>query len=249
MSKPHLILIHGYAETGDIFKNIVALLEEKYIVRIPELPGFGITAAPAHGNYAITSYAEWLLQYCETNKIDSAIVAGHSFGGYLAAQFAALYPEKIKGLAFIHSHAGADSDERKKRREGIANAIKKHGKKPFLDLFYRGLFQENDIEYHKGALAELFEKGMKMPDKTLIELQYSMQQRPDLRTELSQLDVPILYFEGAYDPMFHLYDVVAQTQIMQNALLQIEPVSHMGQYECPKTLASQLKEFFGKYVE
>lgn len=234
MPKPNLIIIHGYAETGYIFKHLIEPLSQKYKVWIPELPGFGITKAPVA--HSMEAYSKWLAEFMEGNDIEKAHVAGHSLGGYIAARFAVLYPLQIDKLSLIHAHVGADTQERKKKRTDIAKAIAKYGKKPFLKLFYSGLFAPENLENQKTVIAEMFEIGMHMPDETLIELQYAMQKRKDNLSALANAQFSIRFFAGAYDSLIPLAEIEEQVKKLPTATLKIENVGHMGQFECPKAL-------------
>jgi pimeloyl-ACP methyl ester carboxylesterase len=46
---PPLILLHGYAETSLMWKPIMPLLAERFMVNAPDLPGIGDSAIPADG--------------------------------------------------------------------------------------------------------------------------------------------------------------------------------------------------------
>jgi pimeloyl-ACP methyl ester carboxylesterase len=238
MPKPHLILIHGYAETGFIFKHIEAELSQHYKVWIPELPGFGITEPLT--DYSMEAFAKWISVYIDENGIEKAHLAGHSLGGYILATFGVLFPEKVEKLSLIHSHAGADGAERSKKRNDIANAIAKYGKERFLRLFYGGLFDPEKLDEHSETIKTMFELGLNIPDKTLIELQYAMQKRKDRVIELAKLDFPIQFFAGRKDTLVSLEEIQAQSAQIPSAEVLIYDVAHMGQFECPDLLIRAL---------
>ncbi len=240
MPKPHLILIHGYAETGFIFKHLEAELSQYYKVWIPELPGFGITRAP--NDYSMEAYAQWIADYMDENGIEKAHLAGHSLGGYILAAFGSLYPKKIEKLTFIHSHVGADGEARKNKRNDIANAIAKYGRKPFLKLFYGGLFDPDNVENHTDTINQMFELGMQMPDKTLIELQFAMQKRIDRVQDLSKTNFTIQFFAGKKDTLVGLDEINEQAALIPNSKVIVENVAHMGQFECTQQLIKALME-------
>lgn len=238
MPKRNLILIHGYAETGFIFKHLVEHLNQHYQVWIPELPGFGITESP--DDYSMEAFSKWIADYMEANDIEKAHLAGHSLGGYILATFGVLFPNKVEKLTFIHSHAGADGAERSKKRNDIANAIAKYGKERFLRLFYGGLFDPDVVEKHEETIKTMFELGLNMPDKTLIELQYAMQKRNDRVVDLAKASFPIQFFAGRKDTLVNLEEIQGQAAHIPNAKVLIYDVAHMGQFECPNELINAL---------
>lgn len=61
-----------------------------------DLPGFGASAPPPTA-WGSAEYAEALLELFDL-MIERPVLLGHSFGGRVALQFAALYPDRIGGL-------------------------------------------------------------------------------------------------------------------------------------------------------
>ena len=46
---PVLLLLHGFPTSSHMFRDLIPLLAERYRVIAPDLPGFGLTQAPARG--------------------------------------------------------------------------------------------------------------------------------------------------------------------------------------------------------
>lgn len=232
-----LVLIHGYAETGSIFKDIIPHVNFKQIYNL-ELPGFGIQPPPP--TYSLPAYTDYIYNYLLQNNIPSAHFLGHSLGGYILSDFAVKYPSIVQSLTYLHSHAAGDSPERKNRRLEIANSFKKYGAEPFLNLFYEGLFKpENTIKFSE-TLQDLFQQGMKIPLETLIELQYSMSNRPNLVHEIGIQSFPVYFFAGIHDPLIPLEELKSQSQQMPNSQIIESDSAHMAQFEDSKTLIAHL---------
>jgi pimeloyl-ACP methyl ester carboxylesterase len=60
-----------------------------------DLPGFGATPEPEAG-WTTADYAAWLAEILA--GLDRPVLLGHSFGGRIAVQLAALRPELVSGL-------------------------------------------------------------------------------------------------------------------------------------------------------
>lgn len=232
-----IVLIHGYAETGSIFKNIIPHIQAEQIHNL-ELPGFGIQPPPQ--DFSISSYSDFIFNYLLENKISSAHFLGHSLGGYILSGFAVKYPSKVQSLTYLHSHAADDSQERKKRRLEIANSLKKYGAEPFLNLFYEGLFKPENTLKFSVILKELFQQGMKIPLETLIELQHTMRERPNLVHEIGLQSFPVYFFAGIHDPLIPLEEIKNQSQQMPNSKIIESDSAHMAQFEDSKTLIAHL---------
>jgi pimeloyl-ACP methyl ester carboxylesterase len=232
-----LVLIHGYAETGNIFKDIIPHIHFKQIHNL-ELPGFGIQPPPQ--TYSLPAYSDFINSYLLQNNIPSAHFMGHSLGGYILSDFAVKFPSKVQSLTYLHSHASNDSHERKKRRSDIAKALEKHGSEPFLKLFYEGLFKPENIQKSPQTLGELFNLGLNIPTKTLIELQHSMSERPNLVQEIGIQSFPIYFFAGIHDPLIPLEEIKSQSHQMPNSQIIESDSAHMAQFEDSKTLIAHL---------
>jgi pimeloyl-ACP methyl ester carboxylesterase len=72
-------------------------LAEKYHVFVPDQIGFGKSDKPLV-NYRIRTYVDFLDQFCKQLKIDRATLVGNSMGGWIAAIFAATYPDRVDKL-------------------------------------------------------------------------------------------------------------------------------------------------------
>ena len=55
---PAVLLLHGFPTSSHMFRNLIPLLEDKYHVVAPDLPGFGFSDGPAASNFA-THLSNW----------------------------------------------------------------------------------------------------------------------------------------------------------------------------------------------
>ncbi len=82
-----LILLHGWGCDFTIFNGLVPTLSSQYEVHLFDLPGFGLSPAPAqiYGSTEITTLIE---EACRQLKLQPYAVLGHSFGGKIALKMA-----------------------------------------------------------------------------------------------------------------------------------------------------------------
>jgi pimeloyl-ACP methyl ester carboxylesterase len=90
--QPTLFLLHGWLCDWQIWSPVIAPLSESFRLVIPDLPAFGKSAAGSP-TWDSQRYAEWLEAFIthiqETVGAHSPhILAGHSFGGKVAALYA-----------------------------------------------------------------------------------------------------------------------------------------------------------------
>ena len=74
-----LILIHGYAETGRMWKPIIPALAERFTVIAPDLPGIGDSSIPADG-LDMTTAAMRIHALMVSLGLQNAEVVGHDIG-------------------------------------------------------------------------------------------------------------------------------------------------------------------------
>jgi len=96
-SGPNLILLHGLGGSSQVWQFNIGPLAEKYHVFVPDQIGFGKSDKPLV-NYRIRTYVDFLDQFCKQLKIERPTLIGNSMGGWIAAIYAATYPDRVDKL-------------------------------------------------------------------------------------------------------------------------------------------------------
>ena len=95
-----LILLHGYAETSLMWKPIIPLLAQRFIVIAPDLPGIGDSSIPAHGLDMKTA-AISIHDLAKSLGVQRAEVVGHDIGLMVAYAYAAQFPTEVTKLVLM----------------------------------------------------------------------------------------------------------------------------------------------------
>ena len=82
-SGPDLVILHGWGRDTSEWFGVLKALETKYRVWLIDLPGFGGSQAPPD-TWGIEDYGKLVKDFISQNKIQNAILIGHSFGGRIA---------------------------------------------------------------------------------------------------------------------------------------------------------------------
>jgi pimeloyl-ACP methyl ester carboxylesterase len=99
---PALVLLHGYPQSGEIWRDIAQELARSRTVIIPDLRGFGLsTVAP--GGYDLTNVAEDIHQLVRALGHEKVEVVAHDWGGAVGAIYALRHRNTVTKLAFIES--------------------------------------------------------------------------------------------------------------------------------------------------
>jgi len=122
---PAVVLLHGFTSDHRMWLPVVGPLTVDYRVIAPDMRGHGRSTAPEDlDSYTIEAYAEDIAALLEHLEVDFSVVAGCSFGGMVALQYATTWPEKLAGLVLSDTsaaYAHPEYDEKYLAREtGIA---------------------------------------------------------------------------------------------------------------------------------
>jgi pimeloyl-ACP methyl ester carboxylesterase len=97
-----VIVLHGNNFAGFYFKAIIdGLTAEGFRVIVPDQIGYGRSSKPI-APYNLSSQARNTSLILEHEKIEKAMVVGHSMGGMLATRFATQYPAMVERLVLYN---------------------------------------------------------------------------------------------------------------------------------------------------
>ncbi|MEE2746082.1 MAG: alpha/beta hydrolase [Pseudomonadota bacterium] len=206
-----LLLLHG-ANGNSSWLPVVDELAENFDVILPDHPGFGDTKPPEWMDN-ISDMAYFYLDAIEALEIDTFHIAGHSMGGWLAAEIGIRNSQRIKSLTLV-SAAG----------------IWVNGT-PIGDLFS---WSPEETAHQLFAQQSFIDEMLsRQPDEEEIDLILRNRQmaarlcwaprlhNPDLRKWLHRLKIPTLIIWGDSDGIFP--EVYAHTyhELIRNSELQI----------------------------
>src|SRR2546423_35440 len=97
---PVLLLVHGIAVDGEVWRAVLPLLARRAMVIAPDLPGHG-ASAKAPGDYSLGSLASSLRDLLVKPGHERATLVGHSLGGGVAMQFAYMFAERTERLVLV----------------------------------------------------------------------------------------------------------------------------------------------------
>lgn len=97
---PAVVLLHGYADTGDMWGAMAAELAKDHFVIIPDLRGMGKSSHPV-GGYEKKSQAGDIRTVVTALGADRADVVAHDIGNMVAYAYAAKFPEKVTRLVLM----------------------------------------------------------------------------------------------------------------------------------------------------
>ncbi len=104
---PTVLLLHGFAGSSFMFRDLMPALADRYHVIAPDLPAFGFTQSPARGKYpyTFTQLATTIGQFTEQLKLDKYALMVHDYGAPVGWRLAVAHPERVTAIISQNGNA------------------------------------------------------------------------------------------------------------------------------------------------
>jgi triacylglycerol lipase len=242
-----LLLLHGLGADRSSFEAIAGLLSQQHHLIIPDLIGFGESDLAADGDYGIDAQVERIERFVGALGLQRFHLGGNSMGGWIAAAYAARFPDKVQSLWLLAAAGTGEMLEteavRVRQSDGrylllARDAAEFDGllerlfrKRPFLPFCFR----------HVGArrAAAAFALHARIFDQLL-------ERGEEYRLEplLPQVTAPTLLCWGEHDQVVPLTVMQSFHLLLPNSNIAVIPgVGHVPQMEAPKRAAADYALF------
>lgn len=159
-----IVALHGWGVSSELMQPVLERLSPLgYRLYAPDLPGFGGTAPPPTA-WTVHDYANWVIEYLDAHRLETAHLIGHSFGGRISLVLGAQHPHRISKIALSNS-AGVPSKQPphivlrqrayKLIRSGL-EAIGAHAAAHQLREWYAVRYGSSDYRTAQGVMRETF---------------------------------------------------------------------------------------------
>ncbi len=224
-----LLFLHGFCESGEMWRNFAESMSTQYRVICPDLPGFGDSVL-THPIQSLEEVAEQLESWLQELQIQNPIVLGHSLGGYVALALLERMGDRIRAIGLLHSTAFEDDLEKKEMRNRTLTFLKKHGASKFATSFVPQLFPEHRRMELDDELARAIEDGKRSSLEGLIAYTIAMRDRVDRLAVLQEFAGPKLLLAGTVDGSVKIESSRAQQSAFTH-YIELEGVGHLGMVE------------------
>lgn len=243
---PALLFLHGFCESGEMWRHLADSLSTQYRVLCPDLPGFG-SSQITHPITCLEDVAEQLEEWMDAHQIKDPIVLGHSLGGYVALALLERMGDRIKAIGLLHSTAFGDDEEKKEMRNRTLTFLKKHGAAKFVTSFVPQLFPEHRRIELAEAMAQAVEDGKRSSLEGLLAYTVAMRDRKDRLAVLEQFVGPKLLLAGTLDGAVKI-DASRAQQGAFTHYIELEGVGHLGMVEEKEKTLAVLQNFVAEVL-
>jgi pimeloyl-ACP methyl ester carboxylesterase len=101
-SGPPLVVLHGLSGSTRWWGLNVPSLARQHCIHLVDLPGFGRSRGQ---RFRLRKAAETLVRWMDRLGLEQADLMGHSMGGFVAADLAARFPERVDRLVLVDAAA------------------------------------------------------------------------------------------------------------------------------------------------
>lgn len=230
---PPLLYLHGTAPSG-AWLPVHERLAERFTVYAPDLPGFGGTpeAAWVEGMDDLVLH---LREVVDALQLSRPLVVGFSLGGWLAAEYAVWYPERVGELVLMAA-GGLHVPE-----APIPDLFALHGERLVTTLFH----DPENARLLFGEAPSIEEKVRVYREMTVLaRLAWNPWFDPKLDRRLRRVTAPVLLLWGAEDRLIPPAHAEAYRRALSNARVKLVPrCGHMLPLERPDAAAAAIFDF------
>lgn len=97
---PPILLLHGLSSNSRIWDWTAPLLTDRFHVIALDQRGHGLADVPDDG-YGFQETSGDVAEFIEQAGLDRPVVVGHSWGGSVAVDLAARYPDLVRGIVLV----------------------------------------------------------------------------------------------------------------------------------------------------
>ncbi len=232
-----LVLIHGFPLDHTTWNEVTSLLENDFGLIIPDLRGMGQSDA-VDNTYTVANLASDIAELLDDLKVQKAIIAGHSMGGYVALAFARVYPNRVHGLGMISSQVLADPPERKEGRYKTAAEVAEKGIGVVVDSMTTKLSADARIQ---SFVRELIQR--QKPAGIIGSLK-AMAERDNSNDLLKTFKFPVVVVHGDADALIPVErGREMKATLPQAHYVELPKSGHMPMMENPQAVAEALRSF------
>ena len=240
---PPLVLLHGLGDTSRSFTLMIPELAREHHVFALDLRGHGDTTSPSCC-YSLPVLAADVVGFMDALNIETAAVAGHSLGSFVAQHLAAAHPQRVSRLVLMGS---ADTTVGSDVVEWLWTEVTAFGERPGAAFVEQ--WQANPTPVDPSFLAEVTVETTAVRPHVWRGVARALMTE-DQRRFLRDIAAPTLILWGEKDAAFSAAHQQRLRQALPHATFKAFPeVGHNLHWEIPRQVAVTLRTFLAARVD
>ncbi len=250
-----LVFVHGLSGSWPNWLEQLPVLATKRRVIAMDLPGFGHSPMPSWP-ISISAYARLLDRLLDVLGIDAAALVGNSMGGFISAELAIAYPQRVERLVLVSAAGISTYDNRGARRalpalqraERVLTAYTAWMASKSDTVARRARLREatlNVVTRHPSRLpAALAAEQLRGSGKPGFMQALEANLDYDFRERLPEIACPTLIVWGEDDRLITARDAQVFAELIPDSrVVMYADTGHMSMLERPEAFNALLEEF------
>jgi 3-oxoadipate enol-lactonase len=238
-----LVLFHSLLADRGSFDRIVESLARRFLVIVPDLPGFG-GSTPVTGGLAdfADRMAEAVRQIVGAER---PIILGNGFGGFVALQMVIRHPD-LAGRLILADSGAAFSEPGRQAFRTMAAAAASRGLEAIAETAMRRLFAPQFQAENPALMAERRAAFLRT-DPDVFQAACRALAMLDLRKEVGQIRIPVLVLVGEQDEATPPPMSQELAALLPDARLKIlAGCAHVPQLQMPEEFLAAIEGFIAE---
>jgi 3-oxoadipate enol-lactonase len=242
-----VIFLHGYPFSKAMWRKQLDFLQTTNRVIACDIRGFG-DSEDESSILSIDLFAEDLLQFMDSLKIEKAIVCGLSMGGFIALNAHKRFPERFEALILCDTQCIADTAAVKEKRYKTIDDISTNGVKNFNDGFIENVFHKDSLSNKKELVEELRTVVFKNSQHIITAGLTALAERTETCSTLGAISIPTMIICGREDTVTPLAQSDFMHQMIEGSTMHvIDNAGHVSNLEHPDEFNQYLRDFLTAY--
>lgn len=246
-----IILLHGTAASLHTWEGWVEALKSKRRVIRFDLPGFGLTGPSPDGNYTGENYVRFMSAMLDKLGVQHCVLAGNSFGGYIAWATALAEPHRVDKLILVDAGGYALAASSPPLGFRIAQL-------PVLNRLFESTLPRGLVETSVRAVygdpnkvtPELvdryYEIALREGNRRALAQRFAQTRPGELAARIPELKLPTLILWGGRDDLIPPEAAARfHRDISGSQLVMFDDLGHVPHEEDPGRTVAAVKAFLG----
>ena len=238
-----IVLLHPFPLNANYWAPQLASPPAGWRILAPDFRGFGTQGAGDASVRSIDDYARDVIATLDARRIERAVVAGVSLGGYVALAIARLAPARVAALVLANTRMDADPPDNRANRLKLLELIAREGSagvaRDMPKLFGGTTISGRPelVERARAVIADAPAEGMAAAVRAIMT-------RPDATAVAAAFRGPVLLVSGEEDALTPPPLQQAMLEVMTQARLEVIPAAgHLASLEQPEAFNAVLQRF------
>ncbi len=260
---PTLLMLHGFAGSSFMFRDLIPQLADRYHLIAPDLPAFGFTEAPERGEYAYTfdQLAKTIDQFTAVLNLDTYALMVHDYGAPVGWRLALANPQRVTAIISQNGNA---------YEEGLGEAwapIQKYWQEPTSEnrsalsefptpasikwQYLEGVTDQTLVSpdgYSLEGMQVLKPGNAEIQLDLLLDYASNVKMYPLFQRYFREYQPPLLAVWGKHDPFFMVAGAETWKRDLPKAEINFYNTGHFALETHAKEIGADIRDFLDRHI-